>query len=146
MKFKQYLTIITDHKGFFPTGRFQWVIRKNPRKTAREEAIAASVIEQANPRENITGHFPWGPEEQMVLQQLWVHPESHKGGHRLQDHGLDWRDVPTKGASELYSVEQTESGELPVPSAVKEPGQVEGDFQQRVKEILGEDQAEGAKP
>lgn len=130
MKFKQYLALIADSNGFVPTPRLQWVIRQNPRKTAREEAIAAKVIEQANPRENITGHFPWGPEEQMVLQQLWIHPRGSV---------CKWRDVPTKGASDLYSVEQTEHGELPVPNAVKEPGQVEGDFRERVKEISGED-------
>ena len=55
-----------QHSWMGPNG----VIRKNPRKTAREEAIAAEIIEQANPREHITGHFPWGPEQQMVLQQL----------------------------------------------------------------------------
>ncbi len=131
MKFKQYLQLITDPNGFIPTPRFQWVIRQNPRKTAREEAIAAEVIEQANPRENITGHFPWGPEQQMVLQQLWIHPELEEAV---------WRDVPIRGASDLFSVEQTESGALPVPVAVKEPGQVVGDFPGKLREILGEEE------
>ena len=130
MKFKHYLELISDRHGFFPVPRFQWVINQNPRKTAREEAIAASIIEQANPRENITGHFPWGPEQQMVLQQLWIHPESEQ---------LKWKDVPIKGASDLYSTVETEFGEMPVPNAVKEPGVVQGDFQARLKELLGED-------
>jgi hypothetical protein len=131
MKFKQYLALISDPGGFVPTPRFHWDIRTNTRKTAREEAIAAEIIEQANPRENITGHFPWGPEQQMVLQQLWVHPERELAV---------WRDVPTKGDSELYSVEQTEHGELPVPNAVKEPGTIRGSFLDRIKEALGEDE------
>ena len=129
MKFKQYLEIIGD-KGFIPTSRFQWVIHKNPRKTAREEAIAASIIEQSNPRENITGSFSWGPEEQMVLQQLWFHPEREE---------LQWRDVPVRDAKKLFSVESTEFGDMPVPNAVKEPGMIRGDFQQRLHEILGEE-------
>lgn len=131
MKFKQYLALISDTHGFIPTPRFQWVIKKNPRKTAREEAIAAEIIEKSNPRENISGHYPWGPEEQMVLQQLWINPSQELIG---------WRDVPTAGASELYSVEDTEFGELPVPNAIKEPGMIRGDFQQRIRELLGEDQ------
>lgn len=130
MKFKQYLAFITAPDDFVPTPHFQWTIRKNPRKTAREEAIAAEVLQQANPRENITGHFPWGPEQQLVLQQLWIQPEREL---------IEWRDVPTAGATELYSVEQTELGPLPVPNAIKEPGTVRGDFRQRLREILGED-------
>jgi len=130
MKFKQYLQLITDPNGFIPTPRFQWVIRKNTRKTAREEAIAAEVIQQANPRENITGYHPWGPEEQMVLQQLWIPP--HK------DLLAEWRDVPNAGADELYSTVPTEHGDLPVPNAVREPGQVRGDFYGRVDDILGD--------
>ena len=130
MKFQKYLQLITDSAGFIPIARFQRVIRKNPRKTAREEAIAAEIIEKSNPRENISGHFPWGPEEQFVLQQLWIHPEREL---------IEWRDVPTEQASELYSVEDTEYGELPVPNAIKEPGMVRGDFRQRLRELLSED-------
>jgi len=130
MKFKEYIALVTDPAGFIPTARFRWVIRKNPRKTAREEAIAATIIESANPRENITGRYPWGKEEQMILQQLWIHPDQE---------GVKWLDVPTAGAAELYTVEDTEFGELPVPNAVKQPGMVRGDFQQRIRELLGED-------
>ncbi len=131
MKFKQYIALIADPSGFIPTPRFRWTIHKNTRKTAREEAIAASVIEQANPRENITGHFPWGPEEQMVLQQLWLQP----------DRGLaEWRDVPVEGAKDLFTEVQTEVGDLPVPNAVREPGTVRGDFAGRIREILGDDE------
>ena len=130
MKFKQYIALITDPAGFIPIPHhLRWSIKKNPRKTAREEAIAAEIIEKANPRENITGHFPWGAEEQMVLQQLWIHPEKEL---------INWRDVPTEKAAELYSVEETEFGDLPVPNSIKEPGMVRGDFQQRIREILGE--------
>ncbi len=131
MKFKTYLALITDPLGFIPIPRLQWVIKKNPRKTAREEAIAAEIIEVANPRENITGHYPWRAEEQMVLQQLWIHPEKEL---------IEWRDVRTEKAAELYSVEETEFGDLPIPNILKEPGMVRGDFQQRIREILGEDQ------
>ncbi len=127
MKFKEYLAIIADPAGFIPIPRLRWSIKKNPRKTAREEAIAAEVLQQANPRENITGRFPWGAEEQMVLQQLWIHPEKEL---------IEWRDVSTKKAAELYSVEETEFGNLPVPNAVKEPGMVRGDFGQRIRDIL----------
>lgn len=127
MKFKQYLALITAPDGFIPTPHFRWEIRQNARSTAREEAIAAHVLEQANPRENITGHFSWGPEQQLVLQQLWIHPDREV---------TEWRDTPTKGAEELYSVVPTEHGDLPVPNAVKEPGVVQGDFQQRIRKIL----------
>jgi hypothetical protein len=130
MKFRDFTRLIADPAGFIPIPRFQWVIRKNPRKTAREEAIAAEVLQQANPRENITGHYPWGPEEQLVLQQLWIHPERE---------AIEWRDVPVSGAKDLYSVIETEFGDLPVPNAVKEPGAVQGDFKQRIRKILGED-------
>lgn len=130
MKFKQFLALTANLDGFFPTSRLRWVIRKNPRSTAREEAIAAKVLEAANPRENITGHFPWGPEEQPVLQQLWIHPDNELA---------KWRDVPTEGAEDLYSVEQTESGELPVPNIIKEPGTIRADFKQRLEELLGGD-------
>jgi hypothetical protein len=130
VKFKQYLSLISDPTGFIPTPRFQWVIRKNDRSTSREEAIAAEVIRQANPRENITGHYPWGPEEQFVLQQLWIQPDTES---------IEWRDVPTAGVNDLYSNVNTEFGELPVPNAVKEPGVVQADFGQRLREILGGD-------
>ena len=131
MKFKQYLQLISDSNGFIPLPRFRLVIFQNTRKTAREEAIAASVIEQANPRENITGHYPWGPEQKIVLQQCWIHPEREL---------IEWRDVPMPAGNKLYSVEDTEFGELPVPNAVKEPGAVVGDFQQRIRELLGEEE------
>jgi hypothetical protein len=129
VKFKDYMALIADDRGFVAIPRFQWVIRKNSRSTAREEAIAAKVIEMANPRENITGHYPWGPEEQMVLQQLWIHPENEL---------VEWRDVPTTGSKDLYSVEQTERGDLPVPTSVQTPGTVQGDFKQRLRDVLGE--------
>lgn len=132
MKFKQYLRFISGEDGFFPTPQLRWTIRVNPRNTAREEAIAAKVIEDANPRENITGHFPWGPEQQMVLQQLWI---SDRG-----DVGMsEWRDVPIENAGQLYSDEDG----LPVPNAIKEPGQIVGDFPGRVRELLGDDYPEG---
>ena len=135
MKFQQFLQFIADRDGFIPSMHLRWVIHQNPRNTAREEAIAATILEQANPRENITGHFPWGPEQNMVLQQLWFHP------HRQE---IEWRDIPVKDAQELYSVVSTEHGDLPVPNAVKEPETVRADFQARLKEILGEDyEAEG---
>ena len=131
MKFKQYVALIAAPDGFLPTPQLRWVIRTNTRSTAREEAIAAKVIEQANPRENISGHFPWGPEEQLVLQQLWIRPNPN----------YEWRDVPIEGAEDLYSIQDG----LPVPNAVKEPGQVVGDFKGRLGEILGDDLAILAK-
>ena len=131
MKFKQYLALIADEDGYFPTPRLRQIIRTNARKTAREEAIAAEIIKKANPRQNITGRFPWGAEEQLVLQQMWMNVDQ-----RFQN---QWRDVPIEGAEDLYTVEETEFGELPVPNAVKEPGQVRGDFEDRIKEALGED-------
>ena len=129
MKFKQYIALSTDSDGYVALPPCYWVIRKNPRPTAREEAIAARIIEEANPRENITHGFPWGPEQQMVLQQLWVHPESGDA---------KWKDVPVKGAKNLYTNVPTEHGDLPVPNAIKEPGVVRGDFGERIKEMLGE--------
>ena len=129
MKFKEYLHIIADPEGFVPTPHFHWIVRKNPRKTAREEAIAAEIIEKSNPHENITSHYPWGAEEQFVHQQLWIHPEKEL---------YEWRDVPMSGADKLYSVEETEFGDLPVPNAIKEPGMVRGDFKQRLREMLGD--------
>ena len=129
MKFKRYQQLIADLNGFIPTPRFRWVIRKNERSTAREEAILGEVQRQANPRENITGHYPWGPEEQMVLQQLWIHQEKETA---------TWKDVLIEGAEELYSTEQTESGEeFPVPNAIKEPGMIKGDFPAKLGEMLG---------
>ena len=140
MKFKQYLALIADPDGFIPTPHFRWDIRKNTRETAREEAIAADILEQANPRENITWHFPWGKEEQMVLQQLWIHSgweaaDTMTGKELLSP---QWRDIPTPGAKDLYTTVPTDSGELPVPNAVKEPGVVKGDFQQRIHEMLSQ--------
>lgn len=126
MKFKTYLDAITSQDGFFPTPHLRWIIKKNSRPTAREEAIAAEVLVQANPRENITGHYGWGPEEQLVLQQLWIRPAQETA---------EWRDVPTHDAAKLFS----DQDGLPVPNAVKEPGQIVGDFRGRLKEILGED-------
>jgi hypothetical protein len=131
MKFKQLLQLLSDLDGFFPTPQLQWVIRKNPRNTAREEAIAAEVLKQANPRENISGSYPWGPEEKLVLQQLWVN--SNFDGTEV----IEWRDVPIKGAEQLYSMTSTEFGDIPIPNAIKEPGQIKGDFQQRLNELLG---------
>jgi len=125
MKPKDYLIIITDLNGFVSTPRLQWVIKKNPRKTAREEAIAAEVLRQANPRENITGNFPWGPEEQMVLQQLWIGPNL-----------AEWRDVPIRGAEGFFS----NVDGMPVPNAIKEPGVVRGDFRQKLRKTLREDE------
>jgi len=130
VKFKDYLRLVADLNGFVPTQRLRWIIRKNDRPTAREEAIVAKVIEAANPRNNITGHYGWGPEEQMVLQQLWINPETT---------AIDWRDIPTKDATKFYSVEETDSGPLPIPNFIKEPGAVQGDFGKRVSEILGKD-------
>lgn len=129
MKFKDYLALIADNQGCIPTPRFRWELRTNQRSTAREEAIAAEVLRQANPRENLTGRFPWGQEEQMVLQQLWIKSPAT----------AEWRDVPIDGARELYCVADTAHGPLPVPNAIREPGQVQGDLRQRVREILGED-------
>lgn len=124
MKFKDYLATISDSSGFFPLPHLRWIIKKNTRPTAREEAIAAEVIRQANPRENISGSYPWGPEEQMILQQLWT------DGTDIQ-----WRNVPVHAADSLYSVQDG----LPVPNAVNEPGAVVGDFRERLSEILGDD-------
>jgi hypothetical protein len=130
MKFKEYLQLIADDRGFVPTTRIRWVIRKNPRKTAREEAIAAKVIEMANPRENISGHYPWGPEEELILQQFWFHPENELA---------EWRDVFIEGGNDLFSVEETKFGKLPIPNAIKEPGMIRGNFSDQIKKALGED-------
>jgi hypothetical protein len=132
MKPKQYLSLIADSNGFIPIPRFRWVIQKNPRKTAREEAIVGEILKQANPRENISGCYPWGPEEKMVLQQVWIHPDSEI---------VVWRDVPIHGTDDLYSTVDTEFGELPVPNSIREPEMIRGDFGQRLKEILGDDDA-----
>lgn len=132
MKFKDYLASITDPSGFFPLPHLRWIIKKNTRPTAREEAIAAEVIRQANPRENITGSFPWGQEEQLVLQQLWMNPDKVSD---LYNGIAEWRDVPIDNADTLF----TEQDGLPVPNAVNEPGAVVGDFRGRLREVLGED-------
>jgi hypothetical protein len=130
VKFRQFLQFVSDDNGFIPTTRFRWVIHRNPRSTAREEAIAAEVLRQANPRENLSGSYPWGPEETKVLEQLWIHAKNEL---------LVWRPVPTKDAAKLYSVVSTEYGDLPIPNSIKQPGTVHGDFAARVKEILGQD-------
>ncbi len=131
MKFKQFLALVAGTDGFIPMPRLQWVIQTNSRPTAREEAIAAKILEEGNPRQNITGHFPWSSEQQLVLQQLWIQPEKEI---------VEWRDIAIEGAEDLYSTEGTEFGPMPVPNAVKEPGAVRGDFSARVKEALGEDE------
>jgi hypothetical protein len=130
MKFKQFLTAIADPNGFFPAPQLRYIIRTNTRRTAREEAIAAKIIEQANPHENITGHFGWGPEQQLVLQQLWLNKDSGK---------YEWRDVPIADADKLFSTVDTQYGELPIPNAVREPGVVQADFSERLRELTGED-------
>ncbi len=143
MKFKQYLGRICDAKGFFPTPELRWVIRKNTSPTSREEAIAAKVIEAANPRQNITGHAGWGPEEQMVLQQRWLRPENPD----MELWRENWRDVPVEGAAQLYSTVETEHGPLNVPNSIKEPGVIIGDFypgdsdaiRHHRRELMGED-------
>lgn len=124
MKFREYVNLIKDPDGFFPTLRLRRIIRRNTRKTAREEAIAAEVIRQANPRSNITGHYPWSTEEQFVFQQLWV---------RESPSAVEWRDIPTAGEKELFTVD--ESG-LPIPNALKEPEVVEMDLYGKVRELL----------
>jgi len=133
MNFKQFQSIMSDKDGFVPTPRFRQVIQTNTRSTAREEAIAAKIIESANPRENVTGHYGWGAEQQIVLQQLWIHPKREE---------IEWRDIPVKGDQQLYSVVSTEHGPLPVPEAVKEPETIRADFHERLKDILGEDAAD----
>jgi len=122
MKFKDYVNLITDN-GAIPIPRFRWELRKNTRKTAREEAILGEVIRQANPRQNISGRHPWGPEEDWVLQQLW-----------LKGNDFEWRDVPKKD-QHLYSTVETEFGELPVPNALK-PGVIPMDLREKLREIL----------
>ena len=129
MKFQQFLKLITSPDGFVPTGHLCWTIRQNPRSTARQEAIAAEIIEKSNPRENITDHFPWGPEQQMILRQLWIHPKNEL---------VEWRDVPIEDAENLFSTVDTKHGPLPVPNAINEPGFVKADFQQRIQELLGD--------
>jgi hypothetical protein len=126
MKFREYLALMSDDAGFIPTPHLRRVIRKNTRPTAREEAIAASVLEQANPRDNISGHAGWDKEETVVLQQLWIQPESGT---------TQWRDVPTLD-SHLYST--TESG-MPVPNAVRQPEAVPMDLYAKVRQALGQE-------
>ena len=133
MKFKQYLALIRDKDGFIPTPNLRWVIRKNDRATAREEAIAASIIEQANPRENITGHYGWDKEEQLVLQQMWINPSNEY---------IKFVDVPIQGAEDLYTTEDTKYGPMPVPNAIKAPGTIVGNFHERLDDILGKDYQE----
>jgi len=128
MKPKDYLTLIADDGGYIPTPRFRRIIRQNMRQTAREEAIAAKVLEAANPRENITGRHPWGEEEQFVLQQLWIHATQRP----------EWRDVPTLDRH-LYSTVETEYGPLPVPEAVRQPEQIPMDLAAKVREALGDE-------
>ena len=128
MKPKTYLSIITDERGFIPTPHLRRVLVKNTRKTAREEAIAAKIIEAASPRENISGSHPWGPEEQIAIQQLWIHDDGH----------TEWRPIPFDD-SDLYTVQNTEYGDLPVPNAVRQPAAVPMDLAQKVREALGEE-------
>ena len=128
MKPKEYMALIADDEGFIPTPRLRRIIRQNLRNTAREEAIAAKVIEDANPRECITGRHPWGEEEQFILQQLWICPTKL----------LVWRDVPTLD-SHLYSTQDTKYGPLPIPESIKQPETVPMDLQAKVREALGED-------
>jgi hypothetical protein len=131
MKFKDYLRLITDDTGFMPLPRIRAVIRRNKRKTAREEAIAAEVLRQANPRENISGHYPWGPEEQWHLQQLWINVTTEE---------VEWRDVLPSGVKHLYSIEETEYGDLPVPNSIREPGVVVmDDLRDKIREAMGDD-------
>lgn len=128
MKFKQFLALVTDPDGFIALPHFQWTIQTNQRPTAREEAIAAKILQEANPRQNISSYAGWGPEQQSVLQQLWIHPEKIL---------IQWRNVPDKDLQNLYSTENTESGPLPVPNVIKEPEIVRGNFREKIKEILG---------
>ena len=126
MKFKQYLAFISsDPNGFIPTPHMRQIIRKNDRPTVREEAILGKLIESADPRHNITGHYGWNQEEQLVLQQLWI---------REAPVASEWRDVPTEGADELYTT--TEEG-IPVPNAVNQPEVLHMDINERLREILG---------
>jgi hypothetical protein len=130
MKFKQFLAQLADQDGFIPTAHLRWVIRSNTRNTAREEAIAAEVIRQANPRENITGSFPWGPEQSMILQQLW---------RKTDGSDSQWRDVTTHDADKLFSTHQTKQGPLPVPNTFSDPEEIQPNFKQRLAELLGDD-------
>ena len=127
MKPKTYFALIADPNGFLPTPRLRRTIKKNDRPTAREEAIAHDVIRKANPRENISGSYPWGPEESLVLQQLWIH-------QKLEP---EWRDVPIID-QHLYTTQETKFGPLPVPNAVKQPEAVPMDLMSKVREAIGE--------
>jgi hypothetical protein len=130
MDFQEYIQLISDNRGFFPTQCFRRIIHKNPRNTAREEAIAHEVLRQANPRQPISGSHPWAPEEQFVYQQLWIH---------TQNQDPEWRDIPTLD-SHLYEVETTPDGkQLPVPNAVKQPQAIPMDLQAKIREALGEE-------
>lgn len=125
MKFKDYVKLISEG-GFIPLPRFKWALKKNPRKTAREEAIAASVIQQANPRENISGSHPWGPEESWILQQLWINPDTEE---------IEWRDI-LKYDKHLYTNVETEYGPIPIPNSIKEPEILPMDLQEKLRELL----------
>ena len=128
MTFEQFMSLFCDSRGFVPTPAFRRVLQKNTRSTAREEAIAHEVLRQANPRENISGSHPWQPEEQWVLQQLWIHDTLDP----------EWREIPTLDAH-LYEMEATPDGqELPVPNAVKQPGAIPMDLAAKIREAMGE--------
>lgn len=129
MKFKQYVQLIADGSGSIPTPHLRRRILRNPRPTAREEAIAAKILEEANPRENITGHHPWGPEQQVVWEQLWIDPATRM---------TEWRSISIVDAEKFYTTVPTKHGDLPVPNAILEPGVIQGDFNQRIKEVLGD--------
>jgi len=128
VKFREYLDLIGDEGGWIPLPRFREVVRHNTRPTSREEAIAASVLEQANPRENISGHAGWGQEETIALEQLWIHLETSE---------LQWRDVPRLD-KHLYSIQDTRLGPLPVPNAVRKPETIPMDLRAKIREALGE--------
>ena len=138
MKFKEFLALLADPEGFIPTYHLRWVIRQNDRNTAREEAIVAEVLRQANPRSNITSSFPWGPEQSLVLQQLWSKRVEgpQKGQYNLTQ---EWRDVPIHDADKLFTTHPTKHGPLPVPNSLTGPEEIQPDFKQRLGEILGDD-------
>jgi hypothetical protein len=71
----------------------------------------------------------------MVLQQFWLN--THSLELRAATRAGEWRDIPIADAEKLYVIVETEHGDLPVPNALKEPEQVQGDFGQRIKELLG---------
>ena len=128
MKFREYLDLICDEEGWIPIPHVREVIRENTRSTAREEAIAASILEQANPRENLSGHAGWDQEETWVLEQLWIHLETSE---------LQWRDVP-RHDQHLYTTQETRLGPLPVPNAVRKPETIPMDLRAKIREALGD--------